>query len=197
MKIVDVHVWKIDQAAVDGLEEIIAVDVVGADIVTGEPEIFYNIADKNDSKYTKEDVVGATGSSLAGRVRSNVEPEQHDEVIYYNGIRTNKCDGLSHTYSTNVHRSGGRGHDEKWATGFIYDSFKPNSSTRGSVALDTGNFNYPTNIENYLQIIPMIKIKKLMSMEHFKTKTNFSKTYNDNRFLNITDISWRSICNVF
>ena len=40
MKIVDVHVWKIDQGAVDGLNSIINTDVIGASVVKGEPNIF-------------------------------------------------------------------------------------------------------------------------------------------------------------
>lgn len=150
MKIVDVHVWKIDQAAVDGLTSIISTDIVGADIVKGEPNIFYNIALKNDANFMAQDGKGsASGTSRAGRVRYSVDAPQHDEVIYANGTRTNNCDGLANTYGGNTSAGGGSGHTHAWADGFIYNAFKPGASTGGATAQE-GQLNYPTDTDNFL-----------------------------------------------
>lgn len=151
MKIVDVHVWTIDQAAVNGLENIIKTDVVGAEIVKGRPNIFYNIALKNDEEFTKEDVNHATRTSRAGRVRYSLDPAQHDRVAYNNGVRTNKCDGLAYTHTTNVDGFGGKGHDEAYATGFIYNAFKPGTSTSGA-RWGAGQSNYPTDTPHFLEL---------------------------------------------
>ena len=160
MRIVDVHVWQIDKASVNGMEEILNVDVVGADMRGREsngispnpnsysnykPNIFYNIAMKNDNEYDK--VVGgkgtfgeggATGTSQVGRVRyGGVETQQHDVVIYdeaRNGYptRTDRCDGMAHTKGPNVIPAGGKGHQSEWnPTGFIYDTFKGSPSFYG------------------------------------------------------------------
>ncbi|GAB6152558.1 hypothetical protein JCM17380_13080 [Desulfosporosinus burensis] len=150
MKIVDVHVWKIDQAAVDGLTSIISTDIVGADIVKGEPNIFYNIALKNDANFMAQNGRGgATGSSMAGRVRYSIDAPQHDEVTYANGTRTNNCDGLANTYGTNTSANGGSAHTHAWADGFIYNAFKPGASTGGATAQE-GQKNYPTDVDNFL-----------------------------------------------
>lgn len=150
MKIADVHVWKIDQGAVNGLEEIIATDVVGAKIVKGEPNIFYNIALKNDANFTNQTGKGgATKTSRVGRARYSVEPRQHDTVVYNNGVRTNKCDGLAHTHPVNVIQGGGGGHNEHWSMGFIYEAFQPPSSTSGATK-NAGHLTYPTNEDDFL-----------------------------------------------
>lgn len=173
MKIVDVHVWKINQGAVDGLTDIIAADVVGADIKKGEPNIFYNIALKNDKNMVKQDGKGgATGTSKAGRVRYSVDPKQHDEVTYKMGARTNKCDGLATTKTGNVSPAGGGGHSEKWATGFIYESFNPGSSETGAAKRPSGQQNYPTNVVNFLVNNTDAKDKATTEYKGFFDKRN-------------------------
>ena len=156
MKIVDVHVWQIDQAAVNGLENIIATSAdigethsasnttlpegtVAADIRQGRPNIFYNIALKKDANFTKQDGVGgATGTSAVGRVRYNLagswaDANQHDTVKWNLGQRTSVCDGLSMTHSTTESPSiSGGGHSEPKGKGFIYSNFKPSPSITGA-----------------------------------------------------------------
>lgn len=154
MKIADVHVWQIDQAAVEGLDEIIgpSVDIggaqgtlaadgiVGADIRQGRPNIFYNIALKKDKDFVKQDGRNgnATGTSAAGRVRYNLagawkDAEQHDEVKWNIGVRQNTCDGLSTTHANTVSPTiSGKGHNEPKGKGFIYNSFLPTPSTTGA-----------------------------------------------------------------
>ena len=172
MKISDVHVWTIDQAAVDGMKEITSVDVIGADIITGRPNIFYNIALKNDENYVAQDGKGgATGSSLAGRIRYSYEPKQHDEVYLDNGTRTNKCDGLSKTYASNTTQAGGGGHTHAWAKGFIYNNFKPSASTSGATRY-AGHLNYPTNTANYLQNNTDAKDKSTTEYSKFLSQRN-------------------------
>lgn len=153
MKITDVHVWTIDQASVNGMSEITSEDVVGADIKSGRPTIFYNIALKNDSKFTQQvySAGGATNTSKVGRVRYSYLPEQNDVVTINNGVRSNKCDGMAKTYSTNVNQAGGNGHSETYATGFKYNAFALTSTTSGASQSFVGQKNYPTNTVNYLQ----------------------------------------------
>lgn len=180
LKISNVHVWQIDQAAVEGLDEIIgpSVDVDGsqytlndgvvhADIRCGRPSIFYNIALKNDAKMVDQDGRGnATGTSKAGRVRYNLagawkDAEQHDEVTWNLGSRKNTCDGLSKTEANTVAPSiSGNEHSEPKGKGFTYHSFKPNPSSTGAVTRFTsattgvasiGQQNWPTNEVGFLQ----------------------------------------------
>lgn len=187
MKITDVHVWQIDQAAASGLSEVIGggVDiqdnytsvtvnnvegtsytldgayenkngvpdgVVGAEIKTNPPTMFYNIALKNSNdlvghgagatstNYTTQDGIGtATESSLVGRIRYlGYAPEQHDVVLTDLGQRTDCCDGMAVTYPTNVKKGGGGGHSETWGCGFEYAAFRGTATTRGhtSTAVD-------------------------------------------------------------
>lgn len=171
MKIADVHVWTIDQAAVNGLEKIIKKDVVGAEIVKGKPNIFYNIALKNDPQYNQIDANYATHTSRAGRVRYSLDPAQHDRVVYNNGVRTNKCDGLAKTYGTNVSQAGGNGHSERYATGFIYDAFRPGSSTSGATRY-AGHMNYPTDTPFYLQSHVSPKDTQTVEYNKFLTQRN-------------------------
>lgn len=149
MKISDVHVWRIDQAAVTGLNAIVAKDIVAADIVTDEPAVFFNIALKNDANMVKQDGKGgATGTSKAGRVRyvmdvnqyvqGNDNAWQHDEVTWNNGVRTVNCDGNG---SNGVNSE--TGHSKPWNDGIVY----------AGVSLNTGvgQQTYPTNVKNYLE----------------------------------------------
>jgi hypothetical protein len=127
LEIVDVHVWKIDQASINGMEEIVgnntnSTDIlaqngdvtVKAKIVKGDPNIFYNIAALTNPSNPN--------TSSGGRLRYSVEPQQHDDVVYKMGPRTNKCDGEGATAAGNVRPNGGQGHVHPWATGIIYDN---------------------------------------------------------------------------
>lgn len=97
------HVWRIDEGHVDGMEEVLGTDEVRATIVQGEPNVFFNFA--------------KTESSKDGRLRYTVEPEQHDNVVWDEGVRTNTCNGLA-----SRHGSGGGGHGEDWGNGIIYNN---------------------------------------------------------------------------
>lgn len=138
MEINSVHVWRIDQGALEGLTEIINTDVVGATIVRGEPNIFYNIALKNDPNYKTLRKTNGYGNNsnqaTAGRLYYSLDTTQLDVVTYNLGTRTDYCDGLAKTYGTNKTQSGGHGHSEVWSTGFIYtnSSESYNSSNTGN-----------------------------------------------------------------
>ena len=174
LKIIDAHVWRIDQAAAKDLSDVIgpAVDIdvtytagavagtdgpyenpngyddgiVGAKLKAGIPTVFYNIAMKNsndlpghDTKttYLTQDGIGkATESSVVGRIRYNLngnwtDASQHDMVYYNLGTRTNHCDGMAKTLSTNDIQAGGGGHAEEWADGFIYNAYKGKATHHG------------------------------------------------------------------
>lgn len=148
LKISDVHVWRIDQAAVTGLNAIVAKDIVAADIVTNEPVVFFNIALKNDAQMVEQDGKGgATGTSKAGRVRYVMDINQyvkddnawqHDEVTWNNGVRSNVCNGLN----TNPGGNSISGHSEGWPDGIIYEGMSPSTGI--------GHLTYPTNVKNFL-----------------------------------------------
>lgn len=103
LDMVQAHVWKIDEGLVDGMSDLLGTDTVKATIVRGDPNIFFNFAETETSK--------------DGRLRYTVEPEQHDEVTWAEGVRTNKCNGLA-----SRHGSGGGGHVEPWSTGILYNN---------------------------------------------------------------------------
>lgn len=185
MRITDVHVWEIDQAAVDGMTEIISTDIINAQVVVGEPNIFYNIAMKNNANYTKETNNRnpvttndkATYSSEVGRIRYKVSPEQHDTVKYDLGVRTNKCDGMSKTYSTNVSANGGSGHSHNWSTGIIYNSHIGSASTNGQYfGQQAGNKTYPVNTVGYLQANTDAKDKSTTEYAAFLQKRQQPQT---------------------
>lgn len=128
MEINNIHIWRLDQGAIEGLEDIINVDVVGADIVTEAPTVWYNIALKNDPNYKKlaygEGYGGATATNHAdvGRVWYHTYREEMDSVTISLGTRDNFCDGTSKTDVGNIKPSGGNGHAEVWGKkGFTYE----------------------------------------------------------------------------
>ena len=192
IKVTDAHIWRIDQAAAKGLENVIgpAVDIgtkytpgvvagtygpydnphnledgiVGASLKSGVPNIFYNIAVKNSNElpghatdtsityeFTDQDGIGkATESSTVGRIRYNLngnwtDVKQHDMVYYNLGTRTNTCDGMAKTLSSNAEISGGNGHAEDWGSGFIYNSFKGNATHHGHNSTSVSSSAVQTN----------------------------------------------------
>lgn len=127
--------------------------VAAASIKSGKPSIFYNIAMKNSNDlaghnttntYLNQDGIGsATESSIVGRIRYSIDPEQHDTVYYNLGTRTNTCDGKAKTVPANVVQAGGAGHGEKWGKGFLYSSFAGTSTHTGhnSTAVNMGKLS--------------------------------------------------------
>ncbi len=89
MKIKVARVWKLDQAAVNGMTEITGTDEFKATVISGEPTIFYNQADPDPSNPNDKD----GNDSRHGRLRYSLEPDMHDEVVWNEGPRTNKDDG--------------------------------------------------------------------------------------------------------
>lgn len=185
MRITDVHVWEMTQAAVNGMQELIGVDVVNAEVRVGEPTVFYNIAVKNRSNYTSEannknrvNVQDrATYSSESGRIRYKVSPEQHDTVNYALGVRSNRCDGMSNTYSTNVSPNGGGGHTHAWATGLIYNTHIGSPSVNGHYFnTQAGNRVYPVNTVGYLQANTSAKDKATPEYAEFLKKRRQPQT---------------------
>lgn len=195
LRITDIHVNRIDQAAATDLSLVIgpAVDnnmagqiepdnetvtniegrsytvtgqyknpnnlpygTVAAMIQTNAPNIFYNIAMRNSNMLkgnnhtqksksitfkTPDGIGKATEHSLVGRVRYSLDPTQHDEVFYDLGQRTNTCDGMCTTYPTNVEAAGGKGHDEDWGKGFLYNSFKGLPTVTGTAGVNGSQIN--------------------------------------------------------
>jgi len=171
-RITGVHVWTIDQAAVNGLQEIISANIVGAEIVAGRPNIFFNIANRNDAQFTVQDGRGqATGTSRAGRVRYSLLPAQHDEVTFNNGTRTNRCDGLATTFPGNVSPNGGGGHSQPYAHGFLYNAFRPGSSTTGATG-PAGQLNYPTNTVGFLTTNTSARDRLTQEYNTFRNQRN-------------------------
>ena len=147
MKILSVNIWEIQRGYVDGMTRIIGTDSVTATIKQGDPNIFYNIA--------------ATESSANGRLRYTVEPQQHDVVVWYEGVRSNKSDGMG----TNPYADdspGGGGHGESYATGILYtnggytntvDYHVSNSSAKDKATPEYAKFDQRRDTLNTVTVI--------------------------------------------
>lgn len=140
MEINNIHVWRIDQGAIEGMEELLDLEYVAADILGGEenmPKIFYNIALKNEPNY-KSRAFGPSGKAShharAGRMVYSVERDMCDTVSVCLGSRSPQCDGLTVTCGHNVSPVAALGHGHPWAEGFIYTL-----STEGYGSGRTGN----------------------------------------------------------
>lgn len=127
MKINGVKVWKLDQANVNGMTEITGTDEIKASVVQGDPTFFHNISSNN--------------KSATGRIRYSVEPNQHDTVVWYEGVRSNKEDGLANNGVSSLD-----GHASSCATGIIYTngsySNVPNYHVANSDAKDKATPEY-------------------------------------------------------
>lgn len=137
LEIIKAHVWKIDQGnigsstdstgASNGIKVLIGATDIHATIKQGDPNIFYNMANQG---YSTPDTLNAE-SSLEGRLRYSLEPQQHDTVVWNEGARTNNCNGEG-----NTENRGGDGHSEVWADGILYDN--------RTFPLDDPNYDNPT-----------------------------------------------------
>lgn len=147
VKISQIRLYKIDQAAVGGLTEVVGTDEIFASIKQGDPTFFLNIAQLNQKTdpILPNLIAGGTTAGMAhgntmysganrqvaqaskwGRLRYSVEPEQHDVVVWDEGTRTNKCDGMATSgnfgkdSSVNVKPAMKLGHINPWAVGTLY-----------------------------------------------------------------------------
>ncbi|GKX28642.1 hypothetical protein SH1V18_11220 [Vallitalea longa] len=141
LKITNVQVWKIDKSCLNGMKKITGSDEIKASVVQGNPNIFYNIAEKEDSK--------------SGRLRYSIEPQQHDNVIWNEGPRSDKSNGLGRNTVTG---EGGQGHSASYADGILYT-----------------NNAYP-NDGNYLDNTADSKDKKTIEYDKFKERRETENT---------------------
>jgi hypothetical protein len=79
LKINVARIWKLDQAAVGGMTEVTGTDLVKATVTQGDPTWFYNRSISNNS--------------ATNRLRYTLETDQHDNVVWNLGMRTNKETG--------------------------------------------------------------------------------------------------------
>lgn len=107
MKINIARVWKLDKAAVNGMRDITGTEEFKATVVAGDPNIFYNRS--------------ATNKSIDGRLRYTVETDQHDTVVWNEGSRSNKDDGVI-SQRQNVNPVAANGHQNSWAKGILYSN---------------------------------------------------------------------------
>lgn len=116
MKISRVEVYKIEEGRIVNVEGVFGSNnELKALIQRGEPNIFYNIAQRNAGGDDE-----AAQSSLHGRLRYTLEPNQHDTVVWYEGVRTNKSDGMGAHGQTLTGAPQGGGHSNWWAKGILY-----------------------------------------------------------------------------
>ncbi|WP_113672724.1 glycine-rich protein [Vallitalea guaymasensis] len=143
VEITDVNVWKIQRSKLNGMYTLLGTDEVTADIIQGDPNIFYNIAKTEDSK--------------GGRIRYTLEPQQHDTVVWDEGTRTNKCDGKGSSPYVS-----GNGHGSDYAKGILYTNssysnqenyHQLNSDTIDKATFEYDKFNYRREMENTAKII--------------------------------------------
>lgn len=115
MKISRVEVYKIDSGRVTSVDNVFGEgnSELKATIQRGDPNIFTNIAQKNANG---DDV--AAQSSAMGRIRYSLDGNQHDVVVYNEGPRSNKSDGMGKNGSSYAPQGGG--HNNSWATGLLY-----------------------------------------------------------------------------
>ncbi|WP_273321509.1 glycine-rich protein [Vallitalea guaymasensis] len=142
-KITNVNVWKIHRSMVNGMINLLSTDEVTADIVQGDPNIFYNIA--------------KTESSKDGRIRYSLEPQQHDTVVWDEGTRTNKCNGRGSSPYVS-----GNGHGSNYAKGILYSNnsystqenyHKLNADNIDKQTEEYNKFDSRRNMENKATVI--------------------------------------------
>lgn len=134
MKIIRVEVYKIEEGRIYQVEGVFGDNKeLKATIQQGEPNIFVNIAQMNAGG---NDV--AAQSSKHGRIRYTLEPNQHDTVVWYEGVRSNKSDGMGAHGQTLTGAPQGGGHIHPWATGILYTRpAKPEKGDEYATKLDT------------------------------------------------------------
>ncbi|GKU77609.1 glycine rich domain-containing protein [Paenibacillus sp. L3-i20] len=109
-KITKANVWKLDKSKVNGMTMLTGTEDLTASIVQGDPTVFFNIAEEGKLP---------TKASEEGRLRYSIEPNQHDEVVWNLGRRTNKDDGNGDNGLIS-----GPGQTADWAKGIIYNNYK-------------------------------------------------------------------------
>ncbi|MCT4688027.1 glycine-rich protein, partial [Vallitalea sp.] len=126
LKIKKVNIWKIDRGHLDGMIQLLDTDEVTATVINrnNDPNIFYNFA--------------VTETSKDGRLRYSLEPTQHDDVVWYEGVRSNESDGLGNNPAAEDNPGGG-GHSESYAKGIIYGNVKETNMDKRN------EFNYHIN----------------------------------------------------
>lgn len=159
MEINNIHVWRIDQGAIEGMEEILDLEYVSADILDDHPTIFYNIAQKNEDMSTyKKPVYGDTYKgkgkyshhAKVGRMVYSVERDQCDKVVVCLGARDNFCDGLAQTCGHNKVPTTAAGHGHFWAEGFIYTTSNEGYNTGRTGNTRNGETAFAKNPRNTL-----------------------------------------------
>lgn len=140
MKILKVEVYKIQEGRITQVKNLLGDnnDTLKATIRQGDPTIFYNIAEQNANG---DDI--AAQSSKHGRIRYSLDWNQHDTVVYNEGPRSNKSDGMGDNGNPNSPTKGG--HTNKWATGILYNNTKYTTEenyhrSRGGVNTDYSQF---------------------------------------------------------
>lgn len=126
LKINKARVWKLDQSAVNGMQEITGTDEIKASIVQGDPNIFYNLA--------------ASDTSRDGRLKYSLETQQHDNVVWDEGVRTNHCDKQATSYGDgDQYTNGGYGNTE--------DTHKA-ATAKDKNTVEWKNFDTKRNLDN-------------------------------------------------
>jgi len=146
MKIVRAEVYKLEEGRIVGVEDVFGEgnNELKAVIKSATaPNIFYNIAQKN----ANGDDVSAQ-SSKHGRIRYSLETNQHDTVVWYEGVRSNKSAGEGKNGNSNSPEGGG--HNNSWAKGILYTN--PNYTTeknyhRQKVAINTATSNQADSVD--------------------------------------------------
>lgn len=145
-KIEQVNVWKIERGFADGMVKLLDTDEVTATVKQGDPNIFFNIA--------------AEESSEAGRLRYSLEPTQHDNVVWNEGVRTNACNGMGDNGCGKSPAKGG--HANNWADGILYTNnknqnienyHKSQSDAKDKITPEWNKFDERRNTENTATVI--------------------------------------------
>ena len=117
MKIIRANVYKIEEGKLTQVDNVFGEgnEELRATIQSGDPKVFHNIAQQNAGG---NDVTAQ--SSQHGRLRYTLEPDQHDVVVWNEGVRSNKSDGMGNNGSG--YSPAGGGHNNAWATGILYNN---------------------------------------------------------------------------
>ena len=131
MKINRVEVYRIHEGRITPVDNIFGPgkSELKATIKQGTPNIFYNIAEENANGD-----IEAAQSSEHGRIRYSLEWYKHDVVEWYEGVRSNKSDGMGANGSPYAPQGGG--HNNPWAKGILYS--KSDYGTELDTELYTG-----------------------------------------------------------
>lgn len=117
LKISKAEVYKIEEGRITNVDNLFGAgnSELKASIQKGDPTFFYNIAEQNAGG---DDV--AAQSSKHGRLRYSLEQDQHDVVVWNEGVRSNTSAGMGANGSSYAPQGGG--HNNAWAKGILYDN---------------------------------------------------------------------------